>query len=233
MRNGFNNFNFCFILALLFLGFLPIARRKYAPDMLIVISPLYIWLGFMSLQPHKEERYDLCCWCWKSLSNCVSFCIKEWYGSGCFMQILLGCFIQIDNSVILFAIWKFDLNNDLFLSNSEICCYVSLLHLGSCVLLGLVIFFLLRLLYSYDIIVLVYLGFSFSLVCGLCIANYIAFVAIKSGVVNLILEVTTPLICVICAMLLYLYLTVLGFTLNLRAKLARRVNLYFPFLKYR
>ncbi|OAY54789.1 dol-P-Man:Man(6)GlcNAc(2)-PP-Dol alpha-1,2-mannosyltransferase [Manihot esculenta] len=57
MRNGFNNFNFCFILALLFLGFLPIARRKYAPDMLIVISPLYIWLGFMSLQPHKEERF--------------------------------------------------------------------------------------------------------------------------------------------------------------------------------
>lgn len=63
MRNGFNNFNFCFVLALLFLVFLPIARRKYAPDLLIVISPLYIWLGFMSLQPHKEERYDLSCFC--------------------------------------------------------------------------------------------------------------------------------------------------------------------------
>ncbi|KAG6755222.1 hypothetical protein POTOM_041040 [Populus tomentosa] len=55
LRNGFNNFNFCFILGLLFLAFLPIARRKYAPDLLIVVSPLYIWLGLMSLQPHKEE----------------------------------------------------------------------------------------------------------------------------------------------------------------------------------
>ncbi|XP_022717264.1 dol-P-Man:Man(6)GlcNAc(2)-PP-Dol alpha-1,2-mannosyltransferase-like [Durio zibethinus] len=57
IRNGFNNFNFCFILALLFLGILPIARKKYAPDLLVVISPLYIWLAFMSLQPHKEERF--------------------------------------------------------------------------------------------------------------------------------------------------------------------------------
>ncbi|OWM88598.1 dol-P-Man:Man(6)GlcNAc(2)-PP-Dol alpha-1,2-mannosyltransferase [Punica granatum] len=57
VRNGFNNFNFCFILALLFLVILPIAKRKYAPDLLIVVSPLYIWLGFMSLQPHKEERF--------------------------------------------------------------------------------------------------------------------------------------------------------------------------------
>ncbi|KAK6229322.1 hypothetical protein SCA6_018273 [Theobroma cacao] len=57
LRNGFNNFNFCFILALLFLGILPIARKKYAPDLLIVVSPLYIWLAFMSLQPHKEERF--------------------------------------------------------------------------------------------------------------------------------------------------------------------------------
>ncbi|XVF78799.1 hypothetical protein PTKIN_Ptkin14bG0166100 [Pterospermum kingtungense] len=57
IRNGFNNFNFCFVLALLFLGILPIARKKYAPDLLIVISPLYIWLAFMSLQPHKEERF--------------------------------------------------------------------------------------------------------------------------------------------------------------------------------
>ncbi|KAI4333577.1 hypothetical protein L6164_018364 [Bauhinia variegata] len=57
LRNGFNNFNFCFLLALLFLGVLPISKRKYAPDLLIVISPLYIWLAFMSLQPHKEERF--------------------------------------------------------------------------------------------------------------------------------------------------------------------------------
>ncbi|KAJ0046216.1 hypothetical protein Pint_04720 [Pistacia integerrima] len=57
LRNGFNNFNFCFILALLFLAILPIARKKYAPDLLIVVSPFYIWLAFMSLQPHKEERF--------------------------------------------------------------------------------------------------------------------------------------------------------------------------------
>ncbi|KAK1583702.1 hypothetical protein Q3G72_026218 [Acer saccharum] len=57
LRNGFNNFNFCFVLALLFLGILPIARKKYAPDLLVVVSPLYIWLAFMSLQPHKEERF--------------------------------------------------------------------------------------------------------------------------------------------------------------------------------
>ncbi|XP_050216377.1 dol-P-Man:Man(6)GlcNAc(2)-PP-Dol alpha-1,2-mannosyltransferase [Mercurialis annua] len=56
-RNAFNNFNFCFVLALLFLGIFPIAKRKYAPDLLIVVSPLYIWLAFMSLQPHKEERF--------------------------------------------------------------------------------------------------------------------------------------------------------------------------------
>lgn len=57
LRNGFNNFNFCFVLALLFLGILPIVRKKYVPDLLVVISPIYIWLGFMSLQPHKEERF--------------------------------------------------------------------------------------------------------------------------------------------------------------------------------
>ncbi|CAK9151698.1 unnamed protein product [Ilex paraguariensis] len=57
LRNGFNNFNFCFVLALLFLAILPIARKKYAPDLLVVISPIYIWLAFMSLQPHKEERF--------------------------------------------------------------------------------------------------------------------------------------------------------------------------------
>ncbi|KAF5948634.1 hypothetical protein HYC85_014591 [Camellia sinensis] len=57
LKNGFNNFNFCFVLALLFLGILPIAKKKYVPDLLVVISPIYIWLAFMSLQPHKEERF--------------------------------------------------------------------------------------------------------------------------------------------------------------------------------
>ncbi|XP_004294070.1 PREDICTED: dol-P-Man:Man(6)GlcNAc(2)-PP-Dol alpha-1,2-mannosyltransferase [Fragaria vesca subsp. vesca] len=57
LQNGFNNFNFCFVLALLFLVMLPIAKKKYSPDLLIVLSPIYIWLAFMSLQPHKEERF--------------------------------------------------------------------------------------------------------------------------------------------------------------------------------
>ncbi|GJN06402.1 hypothetical protein PR202_ga24130 [Eleusine coracana subsp. coracana] len=56
-RNGFNNFNFAFILSLLFLGIVPFARKKYAPDLLIIVSPVYIWLAFMSLQAHKEERF--------------------------------------------------------------------------------------------------------------------------------------------------------------------------------
>lgn len=57
LRNGFNNFNFCFVLALVFLIILPIVRKKYALDLLIVVSPTYLWLAFMSLQPHKEERF--------------------------------------------------------------------------------------------------------------------------------------------------------------------------------
>lgn len=57
LRNAFNNFNFCFVLALLFIAFIPLTKRKYAPDLFIVVSPLYIWLAFMSLQPHKEERF--------------------------------------------------------------------------------------------------------------------------------------------------------------------------------
>ncbi|KAK4484676.1 hypothetical protein RD792_007265 [Penstemon davidsonii] len=57
LRNGFNNFNFCFVLALLFIVMFPIAKKKYAPELLVIISPIYIWLAFMSLQPHKEERF--------------------------------------------------------------------------------------------------------------------------------------------------------------------------------
>ncbi|KAK6132645.1 hypothetical protein DH2020_033597 [Rehmannia glutinosa] len=59
LKNGFNNFNFCFILALLFIVILPIAKKKYFPDLLVIISPIYLWLAFMSLQPHKEERVTL------------------------------------------------------------------------------------------------------------------------------------------------------------------------------
>lgn len=60
LRNGFNNFNFCFVLALLFPLTLAVkvVRKKYVPDLLIIVAPIYIWLGFMSLQPHKEERSE-------------------------------------------------------------------------------------------------------------------------------------------------------------------------------
>ncbi|KAJ9551461.1 hypothetical protein OSB04_015506 [Centaurea solstitialis] len=57
LKNGFNNFNFALVLALLFVATLPVTKKKYAPDLLIVVSPVYIWLTFMSLQPHKEERF--------------------------------------------------------------------------------------------------------------------------------------------------------------------------------
>ncbi|KAG6546793.1 hypothetical protein Mapa_011739 [Marchantia paleacea] len=56
LRNGFNNFNIALILALVFLVLAVIKSDKYGP-LLIVISPVYLWLSFMSLQPHKEERF--------------------------------------------------------------------------------------------------------------------------------------------------------------------------------
>ncbi|KAJ6793707.1 dol-P-Man:Man(6)GlcNAc(2)-PP-Dol alpha-1,2-mannosyltransferase [Iris pallida] len=56
-KNTFNNFNFCFILALLFLALLPKTGKKYTPHLLVVVSPIYIWLVFMTLQSHKEERF--------------------------------------------------------------------------------------------------------------------------------------------------------------------------------
>ncbi|MCD7470612.1 hypothetical protein HAX54_010593 [Datura stramonium] len=36
---------------------LPIAKKKYAPELFVVVSPVYLWIAFMSLQPHKEERF--------------------------------------------------------------------------------------------------------------------------------------------------------------------------------
>ena len=64
--NAFNNFNFSFLLALLSPSLLYLARRDYNslprkpsrgyPRLLVAVSPLFIWLAFMSLQAHKEER---------------------------------------------------------------------------------------------------------------------------------------------------------------------------------
>ena len=57
-RNAFNNFNFIFVLALLSPSLLLLNKRKYS-RLLVVISPIFVWLSFMSLQPHKEERCGL------------------------------------------------------------------------------------------------------------------------------------------------------------------------------
>ncbi|VFQ64338.1 unnamed protein product [Cuscuta campestris] len=57
LKNCFNNFNIGFVLALIFIGIFPFAKKKYNLELLVVVSPVYIWLAFMSLQPHKEERF--------------------------------------------------------------------------------------------------------------------------------------------------------------------------------
>ncbi|KAK9674496.1 hypothetical protein RND81_12G236300 [Saponaria officinalis] len=59
VHNAFINFNFSFLLALLFPATLLVqaVRRKYVPELMIFLSPIYVWIGFMSLQPHKEERF--------------------------------------------------------------------------------------------------------------------------------------------------------------------------------
>jgi len=41
-----------------FLGVEPFARKKYAPDLLTVFSPVYIWSAYKTLQAHKEERQE-------------------------------------------------------------------------------------------------------------------------------------------------------------------------------
>lgn len=57
LRNGFNNFNFALILALLLPIVVLIAQKRDYYSLLVFVSPIYIWLSFMSLQPHKEERF--------------------------------------------------------------------------------------------------------------------------------------------------------------------------------
>uniref|UniRef100_A0A0D6R9T7 Mannosyltransferase n=1 Tax=Araucaria cunninghamii TaxID=56994 RepID=A0A0D6R9T7_ARACU len=57
LRNGFNNFNFALLLALLSLPVILITKKRGYIPLIIVVSPVYLWLMFMSLQPHKEERF--------------------------------------------------------------------------------------------------------------------------------------------------------------------------------
>lgn len=100
LRNGFNNFNFCFVLALLFLGILPIAKKKYAPDLLIVISPIYIWLGFMSLQPHKEERFGWI-FTWSSVTNLIIWCYLR-------QTLLFTCTMHTQCTLLCFMLWDWN-----------------------------------------------------------------------------------------------------------------------------
>eukprot|EP00850_Spirogloea_muscicola_P002060 SM000008S22149 [mRNA] locus=s8:31301:38281:- [translate_table: standard] len=57
LRNGLNNFNLALPLALA----LPIvaiwAHEQGYLRLLVAVMPLYLWLAFMSLQAHKEERF--------------------------------------------------------------------------------------------------------------------------------------------------------------------------------
>eukprot|EP01018_Ginkgo_biloba_P000017 Gb_07978 [translate_table: standard] len=57
LRNGFNNFNFALVFSLLFLPVILITKKKDSLPLVVVVSPVYVWLTFMSLQPHKEERF--------------------------------------------------------------------------------------------------------------------------------------------------------------------------------
>lgn len=57
LRNGFNNFNFALVFALLFFPIMLITKKKDSLPLIVVVSPVYLWLTFMSLQPHKEERF--------------------------------------------------------------------------------------------------------------------------------------------------------------------------------
>jgi alpha-1,2-mannosyltransferase len=55
-KNAFNNFNFALPFALLCpLVLLLSSKRKYC-KLVLAVSPIFVWLAFMSLQPHKEER---------------------------------------------------------------------------------------------------------------------------------------------------------------------------------
>ncbi|GMH05588.1 hypothetical protein Nepgr_007428 [Nepenthes gracilis] len=86
LQNGFNNFNICFVLALLFpiTLLVQVVRKKYVPDLFVIASPIYIWLAFMSLQPHKEERflypiYPLVCVAASAFIDCIPDFFRDKY----------------------------------------------------------------------------------------------------------------------------------------------------------
>lgn len=55
---GFANFNVAFLLALPALALLPlVVSGRARVRALTLLLPLYTWLGFMTPQPHKEERF--------------------------------------------------------------------------------------------------------------------------------------------------------------------------------
>jgi alpha-1,2-mannosyltransferase len=56
------NFNLVFLLALAFPMAVLLSSRRLASQLhlLVEMSPLFVWLVAMSLQPHKEERFMFC-----------------------------------------------------------------------------------------------------------------------------------------------------------------------------
>ncbi|CAK9875996.1 unnamed protein product [Sphagnum jensenii] len=85
-KNAFNNFNFAFPFALLCpLVLLLSSKRKYC-KLVLAVSPIFVWLAFMSLQPHKEERflypvYPLICLAAASTLDNLHNIFPEWWKS--------------------------------------------------------------------------------------------------------------------------------------------------------
>ncbi|KAF7134646.1 hypothetical protein RHSIM_Rhsim08G0156500 [Rhododendron simsii] len=47
---------------LLFVGVLPVARKKDAPDLFLVVSPIYIWLAYVF---EASQRAKVCVHRWE------------------------------------------------------------------------------------------------------------------------------------------------------------------------
>ncbi|KAJ7546232.1 hypothetical protein O6H91_08G031300 [Diphasiastrum complanatum] len=57
LKNALLNFNFAIVFALMLPVMMLLSRRSSDKQLFCAISPIYLWLLFMSLQPHKEERF--------------------------------------------------------------------------------------------------------------------------------------------------------------------------------
>ncbi|KAL0477220.1 alpha-1,2-mannosyltransferase [Acrasis kona] len=71
LKNLFLNFNFVVLLAVV-LPLLLISARMWR--YLLYVSPFYLWLGFYSLIPHKEERFMYVVY--PTLTLCAGICLE-------------------------------------------------------------------------------------------------------------------------------------------------------------